>query len=159
MQLLRLVEFAHDTREKPGAHMATHRVVVRQSPTDALRFFFDFDPASPGGKGGAGIRLNPGIGLVSIDGVHKNGQLPSRSTGGLIADGIRQSIISKPTVLEGHNVETTTATALSLGGTGQGTLIGNLLDDIVTALGGVVMTWEPIRDGKIWHLRAHVSYP
>src|SRR5262249_18063350 len=54
---------------------------VRQSPTDANRLFFDFDAAAPGGRGGASVRLDPGQGLASIDGVHKNVNLPPRSTG------------------------------------------------------------------------------
>jgi hypothetical protein len=65
--------------------------VVRQSPTDANRLFFDFDSAAPGGRGGASVRLDPAQGIASIDGVHKNINLPPRSTGGLLAEGLSQS--------------------------------------------------------------------
>jgi len=65
----------------------------------------------------------------------------------------------KPAVLEGFNVEKSTATALRSGETGQGTLIGNLLEDTATVLGGTITWWEPIEDGNIWHLRVHISYP
>jgi hypothetical protein len=135
------------------------RVTVRQNPTDANRLFFDFDPAAPGGRGGASVRLDPGQGLASIDGVHKNVSLPSRSTGGLLAEGLQQVGMPKPAVLEGFNVEKSTASALAAGGNGHGTLIGNMLEDAARALGGTVRRWEPIKDGSIWHLRAHISYP
>jgi hypothetical protein len=135
------------------------RVVVRQSPTDANRLFFDFDPAAPGGRGGASVRLDPGQGLASIDGVHKNVSLPARSTGGLLAEGLQQGGMPKPSILEGFNVERTTASALAAGGNGQGTLIGTMLEDAAGALGGTVTRWEPIKDGNIWHLRVHISYP
>src|SRR5579884_3369874 len=95
------------------------KVTVRRSPTDPNRLFFDFDVAATGGRGGASLRLDPGQGLVSIDGVHKNANLPSRSTGSLLAEGLRQSGMAKPTILEGFNVERTTARALAAGGSGQ----------------------------------------
>jgi hypothetical protein len=135
------------------------RVTVRQSPTDANRLFFDFDAAALGGRGGASVRIDPGQGLASIDGVHMNVSVPPRSTGGLLAEGLRQAGMPKPAVLEGFNVERTTASALVAGGSGQGTLIGNMLEDAAHALGGTVMRWEPIKDGNIWRLRVHISYP
>ena len=135
------------------------RVTVRQSPTDPNRLFFDFDPAGPGGRGGASVRLDPTRGLASIDGVHKNVRLPPGSTGGLLADGLRQAGMPKPAILEAFNVERSTAAALIAGGTGQGTRIGNLLEETTGALGGTMARWEPVRDGSLWHLRAHVTYP
>jgi len=139
--------------------MAAPRTTVRQSPTDTHRLFFDFDPAAPGGKGGASVRIDPGKQMASIDGVHKNNNLPSRSTGELLAEGLWQTVLPKPAILEGYNVEKSTAAVLAAGGSGQGTLIGNMLEDAATALGGAVGRWESVRDGNIWHLRAHVSYP
>jgi hypothetical protein len=97
--------------------------------------------------------------LASIDGVHKNVGVPPGSTGGLLAEGLRQAGMPKPAVLEGFNVERTTALALAAGGNGQGTLIGNMLEDAAGALGGTIIRWEPIKDGNIWRLRVHVSYP
>jgi hypothetical protein len=135
------------------------RVTVRQSPTDPNRLFFDFDPAGLGGRGGASVRLDPARGLASIDGVHKNARLPPRSTGGLLADGFRQAGMPKPAILEAFNVERSTVAALSAGGTGQGTRIGNLLEDAATALAGTVVRWEPVPDGSLWHLRVHIAYP
>lgn len=135
------------------------QITVRQSPTDPNRLFFDFDAAAPGGRGGASVRLDPDQGMASIDGVHKNTGLPPRSTGGLLADGLQQSGMPKPAILEGFNVEKSTAAALQGGGTGQGTLIGNMLEDAARACGGTVTRWEAIKDGNIWHLRVHVSYP
>jgi hypothetical protein len=119
------------------------RVTVRQSPTDANRLFLDFDPAAPGGRGGASVRLDPGQGLASLDGVHKNVRLPPRSTGGLLAEGLQQSGMPRPAILEGFNVERSTAAALAAGGNGQGTLLGNMLEDAARALGGTVTRWEP----------------
>lgn len=132
---------------------------VRQHPNDPQRWFFDFDTAAPGGRGGASLRLDSTTGLVSIDGVRKNSRLPSRSTGGLLADGLKQIGMLQPTILEGYNVERTTAAALVNGANGQGTLIGNTLEDLAVALGGSVSRWEPIQDGNAWHLRLHVTYP
>src|SRR5207249_4811787 len=130
----------------PGiSSSSSRRMAVRQSPTDPNRFFFDFDDASPGGGGGASVRLDPDQGLASIDGVHKNVNLPPRSTGGLLAEGLRQSGMPRPAILEAFNVEKTTAADLAAGGTGQGTLIGNLLEDAAIALGGVVTRWEPVK--------------
>jgi hypothetical protein len=105
------------------------------------------------------VRLDPGQGLASIDGVRKNVNLPPRSTGGLLAAGLRQSALPKPAILEGFNVERTTAAALASGGSGHGTLVGNLLEDAAGALGGTVARWEPIQDGTAWNLRVHISYP
>jgi hypothetical protein len=135
------------------------RCTVRQHPNDPLRWFFDFDAAAPGGRGGASLRLDSVANLVSIDGVRKNSHLPPRSTGGLLADGLKQGGMFKPAILEGYNVERSTATALANGASGQGTLIGNLLEDLAMALGGSVSRWEPIQDGNAWHLRVHVTYP
>ena len=103
--------------------------------------------------------FDPGLGLASIDGVRKNVNLPSGSTGGLLADGLKQAGIPRPAMLGAHNVERTTAAALVGGGTGQGTLIGNLLSDVAKALGGMITRWEPILDGSAGHLRLHISYP
>jgi acetyl esterase/lipase len=75
------------------------------------------------------------------------------------ADGLNQCGMPTPAILEGFNVETTTAAVLTSGGNGQGTLIGRLLDDVAKALGGTVTRWEPVKDGNTWNLRAHVSYP
>jgi hypothetical protein len=129
------------------------------TPSDPDRLFFDFDAAAPGGRGGASVRVDPGQGLATIDGVHKNVNLPPRSTGGLLAEGFQQSSLPKPTILEAFNVEKSTAAMLASGGNGQGTRIGNMLDDTATSLGGTVTRWEPIKDGNIWHLRVHISYP
>lgn len=134
-------------------------VTVRQSPTDPNRLFFDFDPAAPGGRGGASVRLDPTRGLASIDGVHKNVRLPPRSTGDLLAEGLRRAGMPKPAILEAFNVERSTASALSAGGTGQGTRIGNLLEDAARTLGGTVARWDPVRDANLWHLRVHITYP
>ena len=65
----------------------------------------------------------------------------------------------EPAILEAYNVERTTAIALDSGGTGQGTRMGNLLADAAGALGGTITRWEPIKDGQIWRLRIHISYP
>jgi hypothetical protein len=133
--------------------------VVRQSPRDPQRWFFDFDAAAPGGGGGAGVLLEVALGLASIDGVGKNLLLPRRSTGALLADGLRQVGMGRPAVLEGYNVERTTRAALAAGGNGRGTLIGNTLEDTVRALGGAIARWEPVPDGNYYHLRVHISYP
>lgn len=135
------------------------RCTVRQHPNDLQRWFFDFDAAAPGGRGGASLHIDSAAGLVSIDGVRKNSLLPSRSTGGLLADGLKQIGMLQPAILEGYNVERTTAAALATGAGGQGTLIGNLLEDLAVALGGNINHWQPIQDGNAWHLRVHVSYP
>jgi len=55
--------------------------------------------------------------------------------------------------LEGFNVEKTTAVALNAGG------FGHMLEDAARSLGGTIVRWEPIRNGGIWNLRAHLSYP
>ena len=132
---------------------------MRQSPHNSKRWFFDFDAAAPGGQGGAGVLVDPGSGLVSIDGVYKNIRLPRRSTGRLLADGLRQVGLPRPTILEMYNVETTTYMALAAGSNGQGTLLGNSLVDTAAALGGTIIGWEPILDANCYHLRIHVVYP
>ena len=136
-----------------------YRTTVRKSPTNPNRYFFDFDPAAPGGRGGASVRLDFGCGLASIDGVHKNVLVPPRSTGALLADGLRQTAMSTPMMLEAFNVERTTAGILAAGGSGRGTRIGDMLDDAVRSLGGSVTRWEPVLDAAVWHLCVHVSYP
>jgi hypothetical protein len=133
--------------------------VARQSPHNPQRWFFDFDAAAPGGQGGASVLLDPAQGPASIDGVRKNNRLPRRSTGGLLADGLRQAGLPKPTVLEAYNVERNTAGALAAGGNGQGTLLGNMLEDTARALGGTIHRWEPISDANCYRLRVHVAYP
>jgi hypothetical protein len=65
----------------------------------------------------------------------------------------------KPAILEAFNVERSTAAALSAGGTGQGTRLGNMLEDAAGALGGTVARWQPLLDGNLWHLRVHITYP
>jgi hypothetical protein len=105
------------------------------------------------------VRLDPGQSLASIDGVYKNGLLPPRSTGGLIADGLIKVSMPRPAILEAYNVERTTAAAPAAGGDGQRTLLGNMLDDAARALGGAVVRWEPVWDGSAWHLRVHLSFP
>jgi hypothetical protein len=132
---------------------------VIRNQTDPNRLIFDFDPGAPGGRGGASIRLDPVRGLASIDGVHRNIKLPNRSTGGLLADGLIQAGMPRPAILEAYNVEASTAASLGLGGTGRATRLGKLLDDVAKSLGGMVALWEPIPDGGIWHLRAHLTYP
>jgi hypothetical protein len=120
---------------------------------------FNFDVAAPGGGGGASVRIDPDQGIASIDGVHKNIKLPPRSTGRLLAEGLCQSGMPRPAILEGFNVEKTTALVLAAGGNGQGTRVGNMVEDAASALGGIVTRWEPIQDGNAWHLRVHISYP
>lgn len=135
------------------------RCTVRQHPNDPQRWFVDFDMAAPGGGGGASLRIDTSTGLASIDGVRKNNLVPPRSTGSLLADGLKQAGIPKPVILEAYNVERTTAITLTNGGSGQGTRIGNLLEDIAMSLGGSITGWQPIKDGNAWHLRASVTYP
>jgi hypothetical protein len=105
------------------------------------------------------VRLDSAQGLASIDGVRKNIRLSPRSTGGLLADGLKQAGMSRPAILEAYNVVRTTAAVLDAGGDGQGTRLGNMLEDAAKALGGTVIRWEPLRDGSTWHLRVHISYP
>ena len=134
--------------------------VVRPSSLGPNVWIFDFDQASPGGRGGASILIDVAQGMASIAGVHKNALLPSRSTGGLLADGLRQVGMPRPTLLEGYNVtEPQTASVLRTGGSGQGTVLGNMLTDTVAALGGTITQWEPVWDGSTYHLRVHVAYP
>jgi hypothetical protein len=98
--------------------------------------------------------------LASIDAIYKNVLLPPRSTGGMLADGLKQTGMAKPAILEAYNVvERSTRAALDNNANGQGTVIGNLLEDAASALGGVVSRWEPIKDGTAWHLRIHIVYP
>jgi hypothetical protein len=103
--------------------------------------------------------VDPLQGLASIDGIYRNALLPRRSTGGLLADGLRQAGMPRPAVLEAYNVERTTHAALAAGGNGRGTLLGNLLEDTAQALGGGVARWEPIPNGNAYHLRVHLTYP
>ncbi len=139
--------------------MSAGRTTVRHHLADPDRVFFDFDAAAPGGRGGAGVRLDPARQLASIDGMHRNALLPPRSTGGLVADGLRQTGVPRPAILEAFNVEPGTAAALRAGGTGQVTRVGNVLADAAVALGGTVARWEPVPDGNAWHLRVHIAYP
>jgi hypothetical protein len=142
-----------------GGSPAITPITVRLSLVDPHRVFLDFDGAAPGGGGGASVRIDLDQGLVSIDGIHKNTNLPPRSSGRLLAAGLQQVGVAKPVVLEAFNVERTRAAALASGGSGQGTRLGNLLEDAAQALGGTIDRWEPIKDGNIWHLRIHVSRP
>jgi hypothetical protein len=135
------------------------RVSVRFSATDPNRMFLDFDPAAPGGRGGASVRIDPVAQSASIDGVFRNARLPPRSTGGLLADALRQAGLPHPLTLEAYNVDRGTAAVQATGGTGQGTRLGNMLEDIASALGGVIVQWEPVPDGGVWHLRIHMIYP
>jgi hypothetical protein len=105
------------------------------------------------------VYFDPGQGLASIDGVSKNVLLARRSTGVLVANGLKQAGMPKPKILEAYNVEKTTLAVLAAGGNGWGTLIGNLLEDTVKALGGTIMRWEPVQDAGSFHLRMHVCYP
>lgn len=137
----------------------TPTVRIRQNTADLDRFFFDFDAAAPGGRGGASVRLDFAQGLASIDGIHRNAKLPPRSTGVLVAEGLRQAGMPKPAVFEAFNVTKSTAAVLEAGGDGQRTVIGNMLEDAALALGGVVAQWEPVKDGAVWHLRIQLSFP
>ena len=95
-------------------------------------------------------------GLTSRRDLFKMGLL---TAGGLLADGLTQVGLPRPVVVEAYNVEKTTHAALAAGGSGQGTLMGNLLQDTVVALGGAIIRWEPVPDGSSYHLRVHVAYP
>lgn len=134
--------------------------MVRQSPHNPQRWFFDFDAAAAaaGGGGGASVLLYH-QGLASIDAVHKNTRLPRRSTGRLLAEGLKQAGLPRPMILEAYNVEKSTHAALATGSAGAGTLLGNMLEDTATALGGTIVRWEPILDVGCYHLRLHVAYP
>lgn len=78
----------------------------------------------------------------------------------MLADGLKQEGMPKPAVVEAYNVvEKSTHAALVAGGDGQGTLIGNLLEDTAKALRGTVSRWEPVKNGNAFHLRIHLSYP
>ena len=122
-------------------------------------WLFDFDLASPGGMGGASIALEHSTGLASIAGVHRNARLPQRSTGQLLAEGLDQTTLPRPTILEAYNVERVTRYNLINGGNGAGTLLGNLLEDTANALGAIIIRWEPVAVGTVWHLRVHLLYP
>jgi len=76
-----------------------------------------------------------------------------------MAEGLQQVGMLRPKILEAYNVEKTTRATLAAGGTGQGTRIGNLLEDTVRALGGAIVHWEPFKAGSRYDLRVHVSYP
>jgi hypothetical protein len=135
------------------------RCSAQQSPLIPNRWYLDFDKACPSGKGGAGILVDPVLGLASIDGVHRNDLLPRRSTGGLLAEGLVLVGMPQPSILEAYNVDKSTFAALIAGGDGHGTLLGNLLSDTVTALGGSITRWDPVPDGGTYHLRVQVTYP
>ena len=65
-----------------------------------------------------------------------------------------------PAILEAYNVtEPLTEADLKAGGSGQATVIGNMLADTAMALGGTVAHWQPVWDGSTHHLRVHVVYP
>ena len=76
-----------------------------------------------------------------------------------LGDGLKLVGFPKPMILEGYNVEKGTLAALAAGSTGQGTLIGNFLDDAAAALGGTIVHWKPIQDVGCYHLRVHIAYP
>lgn len=135
------------------------RCAVRHSPSDPDVWIFNFDPVAPGGLGGASVALDTALGMASIAGVYRNAFLPKRSTGELIADGLSQTPMPRPVILEAYNVEASTRYNLRNGGDGQGTLLGNMLADAVLALGGAITRWESVQDGKAFHLRVHVVYP
>ena len=40
----------------------------------------------------------------------------------------------------------------------QGTRIGNMLQNMVDALGGRITSWEVIQEGSTYHIRVHVEY-
>ncbi len=77
----------------------------------------------------------------------------------LAAAGLLLAGMPQPAVIVAYNVEKTTSAALAAGGHGPGTLLGNFLEDAVTALGGSIQRWEPVLDGTAYHLRVHVTYP
>jgi hypothetical protein len=108
-------------------------------PHDPKKWIFDFDPAAPGGGGGASVLVDQHQGLASFDGIHRNVLLPRRSTGSLFAEGLQIAGMPKPSVVEAYNViERSTRLAILSGRDGTGTVIGNLLEDIVRALGGII---------------------
>ena len=133
------------------------RCLVRELSLDV--WLLDFDPASSGGLGGASVALDHSTGMASISGVHRNSNLPRRSTGELVADGLRQTTMPRPAILEAYNVELGTRYNLMSGGDGSGTLLGNLLEDSADTLGATIIRWEPVAAGKVWHLRVHLLYP
>src|SRR5204863_6104527 len=45
------------------------------------------------------------------------------------------------------------------GGDGKGTVIGNMLEDTVTALGGTVLRRVPVQGGNAFHLQVWITYP
>jgi len=133
--------------------------IVRQSPHDASRWFFDFDAAAPGGGGGASVRIEVDQEAVSIDGVRKNLLAPPRSTGVLLAEGLIQAGMARPAMVHAYNVEATTRRRLQAGERGPGTRIGNMLLNLAASLGGTIARWEPIPDGSAWHLQVLIAYP
>jgi hypothetical protein len=141
---------------QPGAQP---RCVVRQSILHKDAWIFEFDPASPGGRGGCAVALVIATELASISGVHRNDHLSRRSTGGLIAEELGQTPLPRPKVLEAYNVEETTACRLMAGEDGQGTLLGNTLEDTAKSLGAKIERWETVPDIGAIHLRVHLSYP
>lgn len=141
------------------AHTPGGRCSVRQSLLNVNRWFFDFDQAAVGGKGGASVLLDTAQGLASVDGVHRNDLLPKRSTGSLLAEGMALVGMPRPAIVEAYNVDKKTVAVLATGGNGQGTVLGNMLEDAAKALGATILRWEPVPDGKRFHLRIHVRYP
>ena len=134
------------------------RTAVRFDSGNPDRVYFDFDPSAIGGRGGASILFDRILLMASIDAIHRNSFLPPRSTGGLVAEGLRQTNMPCPMILEGHNVERTTSDALEQGSRPQDTHIGKMLADTVRELGGEAVRWEAIRDGNAWHIRAYINY-
>jgi hypothetical protein len=63
-----------------------NQTTVRRNPADPDRLYFDFDIASPGGGGGASLRIDPARALASIDGGHR---LVMTRAGGSTAAGNR----------------------------------------------------------------------
>ena len=141
---------------QPGAQP---RGVVRQSVLYKDAWVFDFDPASPGGRGGCAVTLVFAMEMASIGGVHRNYHLSRRSTGGQIAEGLVQTPLPRPKVLEAYNVEETTACRLMIGEDGQGTLLGNTIEDTAKTLGTKIERRETVPDIGAIHLRVHLSYP
>lgn len=135
------------------------RFALRQWANSPAAWLIDFDPAAPGGLGGACLLLDVDQGAASIRGVHQNVLLPPRSTGGLLAEVLAHLGVPQPGVLEGYNVDRWTRAALRAGGDGQGTPAGYLLDNTVMALDGAIIRWEPESDIVAYHLRVHIVYP
>ena len=66
--------------------------------------------------------------------------------------------LSHPLILEAYNVEMTTAEALTIGSTGEGTRVGYFLANLARAFGADIVRWESERELETWHLRIHLSY-